>query len=222
VTERYPQRGFIAPPDSTTVTLLRHGASQEAEPGKPFALVGGRADPPLADAGVAQAALAAERLARERIDALFVTPLQRTAQTAAPLVERVPALEPVVVDDLAEVMLGEWEAGEFRIRAHRGDPLVVRMLREERWDVIPGAETMDAFAARVARGLAEVVRRTGPGRHAVAVVHGGVIGEICRAATGSRAFAFVHADNCSLTRLVVFAGGQSMVRAFNDVAHLHP
>ena len=218
--ERYPQRGFITPPDATEVLLLRHGASQDAEPGKPFALVDGRADPPLAETGQEQARKAAQRLATAQIDTLFVTPLQRTVQTAAPLIERT-GLQPTVVDDLAEVMLGDWEAGEFRIRAHNHDPLVMRMVPEERWDLIPGAESMEAFAGRVARGLAEVVRRTGPGRRALAVVHGGVIGELGRQATRSRPFAFVHSDNCSLTKVVVFATGQALVRTFNDVGHLH-
>ena len=39
-----------------------------------------------------------------------------------------------------------------------------------------------------------------------AIVHGGVIGEVCRQATGSRPFAFVHSDNGSLTRLIVSRG----------------
>jgi probable phosphoglycerate mutase len=124
-----------------------------------------------------------------------------------------------VVRELHEVMLGEWEGGEFRIRFNQGDPLVARIFEEERWDVIPGAEPMEAFAARVRRGLDEVVRATGPGRSAVAVVHGGVTGELCRQATSSRAFAFVHADNCSISRIVAFADGRLLLRSFNDTSH---
>jgi probable phosphoglycerate mutase len=51
-------------------------------------------------------------------------------------------------------------------------------------------------------------------------VHGGVIGELCRHASGSRPFAFVHADNGSLTRLVVLPDGRRWVRTFNESAHL--
>jgi probable phosphoglycerate mutase len=54
----------------------------------------------------------------------------------------------------------------------------------------------------------------------VAVVHGGVIGELCRQATASRPFAFVHADNASITRLVALADGRRLLRSFNDTAHL--
>lgn len=215
----YPQRGFVVPPDATEVILLRHGASAHAVPGEPFELVEGCSDPPLAPEGIEQARGAATRLAGIPIDALFVTVLQRTHQTAAPLAEAI-GLQPQVIADLHEVMLGEWEGGEFRIRFHRGDPLIARIFAEERWDLIPGAERMEAFAVRVRRGFDEVVRRTGPGKVAVAVVHGGVIGELCRQATGSRRFAFVHADNCSITRLVAFADGQLLLRSFNDTSHL--
>jgi probable phosphoglycerate mutase len=52
------------------------------------------------------------------------------------------------------------------------------------------------------------------------VLHGGVIGEICRQATSSRPFAFVHSDNCSISRLVVLPGGRQLLRSFNDTAHL--
>jgi probable phosphoglycerate mutase len=101
-----------------------------------------------------------------------------------------------------------------------GDPLAMRLAQEERWDLIPGAESADELAARVRAGIETVVARTGPGRVAVAVVHGGVIGEACRQATRSRPFAFVHSDNCSISRLVVLADGRWLVRSFNDTAHL--
>ena len=53
-----------------------------------------------------------------------------------------------------------------------------------------------------------------------AFVHAAVIGEICRQATASRPFAFIHADNGSLTRLVVLPGGRLLLRSFNDISHL--
>jgi len=55
-------------------------------------------------------------------------------------------------------------------------------------------------------GIDEIVVATAPGARGP-VVHGAVIGELCREATDSRPFAFVHAENCSITRLVVFGGG---------------
>jgi probable phosphoglycerate mutase len=219
LTQTYPQRAFTPPPDATEVVLVRHGASAAAVPGEPFETLEGQSDPPLAPEGEQQAQAVAARLAGERFAALFVTPLQRTAQTAAPLAE-LTGLSPVVVPELREVGLGEWEGGELRIRAAHRDPMFFEVIEAERWDVIPGAEPADEFAARVRAGLESVVAAVGPGASAVAVVHGGVIGELARQATQSRPFAFVHADNCSITRLVVFAEGRWLLRSFNDVAHL--
>ena len=210
----YPQRRFAVPPGATEIVLVRHGASAHAVPGEPFDLIDGHADPALAPEGREQARRVAQRLGPEGFGRVFVTPLQRTAQTAAPL-----GIEPVVVHDLREIHLGDWEGGELRIRAAHGDPLFTRVLEEERWDVIPGAEPMDAFAERVRSGVEEIVALAGPASVA-AFVHGGVIGEICRQATGSRPFAFIHADNCSITRLVVLADGRWLLRSFNDTSHL--
>jgi probable phosphoglycerate mutase len=217
--ESYPQRAFTPPPGSTEVVLVRHGASAPAVPGRPFASLEGQADPPLAPEGEVQARAVAERLGGERFAGLFVTPLRRTAQTAAPLAA-LTGLEPVVVPELREVGLGEWEGGELRIRAARGDPLFFEVIAAERWDVIPGAEPAEAFGRRVRTGLESVVEAVGPGAVAAAVVHGGVIGELSRQATSSRPFAFVHSDNASITRLVVLPGGRWLLRSFNDVAHL--
>ena len=219
VSDGYRQRQFALPSGATEVILVRHGASAPAVPGQPFPLLDGHGDPPLAPEGVAQAEAVAERLAGEDLTALYVTTLQRTHRTAAPLAERT-GLTTVVVPDLREVSLGEWEGGEFRIRMAEGDPIAIQAVAEERWEVIPGAETMEALAQRVRGGIQAVVALAGPDTRVAAIVHGGVIGEICRQATGSRPFAFVHADNGSLTRLIVLPDGGWLLRSFNDTAHL--
>jgi 2,3-bisphosphoglycerate-dependent phosphoglycerate mutase len=219
VPETYHQRQFALPPGATEVILVRHGASAPAVPGEPFPLLDGHGDPPLAPEGVAQAEAVAVRLAREDLRAIFVTPLQRTHASAAPLSART-GLPPAVVPDLVEVSLGEWEGGEFRIRMAEGDPIAIQAVSEERWEVIPGAETMEALAERVRVGIQAVVALAGPDTRVAAIVHGGVIGEVCRQATGSRPFAFVHADNGSLTRLIVLPDGGWLLRSFNDTAHL--
>jgi 2,3-bisphosphoglycerate-dependent phosphoglycerate mutase len=217
--ESYPQRAFTPPPDATEIVLVRHGASAAAVPGEPFEELEGQSDPPLAPEGRKQAEAVDARLARERFAHVFVTPLKRTQETAAPLVSRT-GQQPEVVAELREVGLGDWEGGELRIRAANRDPKFFEVIAAERWDVIPGAEPAEDFSARVRAGLELVVERTGRGARSVAFVHGGVIGELCRQATRSRPFAFVHADNCSITRLIVFADGRQLLRSFNDVAHL--
>jgi probable phosphoglycerate mutase len=219
VTKRYPQRAWALPADATEVLLVRHGASQDALPGEPFELLEGHADPHLSEIGTEQAALVCARLAKTPPDALFITSLTRTAQTAQPLVDAT-GLQPTRIPDLSEIFLGEWEGGELRVRTANGDPLVKEIFETQRWDVIPGAESAEAFEERTRRGLERVVELTGPGRVAVAVVHGGVIGELARQATGAPRLAFIHAENTSVTRLVVFADGRWLLRSFNDTSHL--
>lgn len=198
---------------------MRHGASQPAVPGEPFPLLDGHGNPALSAEGEEQAIYVAERLATEPLTGVFVTTLQRTAQTAEPLAA-VLGVEPVVVPELREVFLGEWDGGEFRIRTAEGDPIAIQAVLEERWEVIPGAETMEAFATRVRTGIETVAAAAGRDTTVAAIVHGGVIGEVCRQATESRPFAFIHADNGSLTRLVILPGGRWLLRSFNDTAHL--
>lgn len=205
------------PPDATEVVLVRHGASAPVREGEPFPTLDGHGDPELAPEGVAQAELVAARLRNEQIDGVFVSGLARTVQTAEPF-----GLETTEVPELREVFLGDWEAGEFRIRIANGDPTALRVITEQSWGVIPGAETMESFAARVRQGLDKVIEATRPGGVAVVIVHGGVIGEACRQATGSEPFAFVINDNCAITRLVRFAHGRWLLRSFNDTSHLAP
>lgn len=181
-------------------------------------MIDGHSDPPLDDAGLRQAEAVAARLSHWRTDQLFVTPLRRTSQTAAPLAGRL-GREPVVVPELREVNLGDWE-GQLNARVAGDDELSREIFATERWDVIPNAESMDAFSDRVGRGMAHLVEAVGPRGVAVAFVHGGVIAEACRQATGSKAFAFLYAENASITRLVRMASGRWALITFNDTAHL--
>jgi 2,3-bisphosphoglycerate-dependent phosphoglycerate mutase len=217
--ERYEQRPFAVPPDAVELLLVRHGASMGAPEGEAPELLEGHSNPPLAPSGHEQALRVADRLAALPLCALYVTPLQRTHQTAAPLAERL-GLVPTEIADLREVFLGEWEGGEFRRRAIDGSNRYRQVMAQERWDLIPGAESGQAFADRVRRGIEAIVADAGPGAPVAAFVHGGVIGEACRQATASRPFAFLFADNCSITRLVVLGDGRWLLRTFNDVTHL--
>jgi probable phosphoglycerate mutase len=217
--DSFEQSPYELPPGSTEVVLVRHGASEAAVVGARFPLLDGHSDPALSEAGRGQAESVAECLAGEEIAGIFVSSLRRTQETAAPLAEAT-GHEPVVVRELREVFLGEFEGGEYRIRAGRGDPVIKRVFEQERWDAIPGGESLEDFGARVTKGIARIVAAVGAQRSAVAIVHGAVIGQLCRQATDSRPFAFVHSDNGSVTRLVVLEDGRWLLRSFNDVAHL--
>jgi 2,3-bisphosphoglycerate-dependent phosphoglycerate mutase len=217
--DSYRQNRFQVPPDAAELLLIRHGESEPALLDAPAPLLDGQSDPALAREGRAQAELVAARLAPADIDAIYVSTLRRTAETAAPLAARL-GLVPRVEAGLREVGLGEWEGGLFRKMVSEHHPAAMKMWAQESFEVIPGAEPAAEFAARVREAVGRLAAaHTG---HRVAVfTHGGVIGQALALASGSRPFAFVTSDNGSISRLVV-SGERWIVRGFNDTAHLEP
>jgi probable phosphoglycerate mutase len=213
----YRQDRFRAPPDAAELLLVRHGESEPASVDAPFPLVDGRSDPALSPEGRHQAQRVAARLAAAGIDAIYVTTLRRTAETAAPLASRL-GLVPAVEAGLREVGLGDWEGGLFRKMVAENHPTAMQMWAQESFDVIPGAEPAAEFADRVRAAIGRVAAAH-TGQRVAVFTHGGVIGQVLAMATGSRPFAFVTSDNGSISRLVV-AGPRWFVRGFNDTAHL--
>jgi probable phosphoglycerate mutase len=227
--EEYRQYRFSLPEGATDLLIVRHGESAPARPDAPAPTVDGHSDPELAPEGREQAEKLAERLAHEHIDAIYVTTLRRTAQTAAPLAKRL-GIEPVVEPDLREVYLGEWEGFAFRKYVSERHPLALQMFAEKRWDVIPGAETNEQLATRVRAGLERIIAAH-PGQRVVIVAHGGVIGQCMSLTTGAPAFNFMGANNASISQIVALPAGfasagsgpsEWTVRRFNDTAHLDP
>lgn len=158
------------------VLLLRHGESDHNAAG----LMQGACDRPrLTPLGEAQAREAAA-LIPSRVDALFISPLTRAAQTAAILRAARPDLPAVrTLAELREIDLPEWEGRAFadvdrddlrRRDLWRRDPERLVMLgKDGRW-IRP---CQDAFA-RAARALARL-RALPPDATALVVAHGGII-----------------------------------------------
>ena len=120
--------------------------------------------------------------------------------------------------DLREVYLGEWEGGRFRERAVSNDPVFLDIFREERWDVIPGAEPLETFDERVWSAFQRIVAAH-PDQRVMVVAHGGVIAHLLHRVSESRRFAFSATDNASISEVV--AGPDRIVlRRYNDVSHL--
>ncbi len=213
----YRQQKFVRPAGATEILLVRHGESRAASEDDPFPLVNGQGDPELAEIGREQAEKLGQRLASHAIDAVYVTNLRRTHETSAPLC-KIKGLVPIVVEDLREVHLGDWEGGLFRIKAHQNHPKIVEMREQQEWGKIPGGESNAELNTRVARGLKHIIEQH-PDQVVMVVVHGGVIGSVLSQATNSEPFAFVGADNGSISHLVAFQGHLS-VRRFNDTSHL--
>jgi broad specificity phosphatase PhoE len=147
--------------------VIRHG-----EPSLSGVFLG-RTDPPLSEAGRRDAHA---RLARLAVSMVWCSPLRRARETAeaidAPL---------AIVEELAEVAMGDWEGRNWR-EVERTHPAVAAR-KEKAWFEIeaPGGEPWSSVRDRVARALHRV--RSGPFPAAV-VAHGGVNAEICYQLTG--------------------------------------
>ena len=211
------QHRFSPPKGAADLLLIRHGETQAAVRGESFPLVEGQGDPALHPDGEVQAIAVGHRLKAEPINAIYVTTMQRTHKTAAPLAERL-GIAPRVERDLREVFLGDWDGGEYRFRVMDRDPAFIRAKEQQEWGEVPGAETTAQLQARVKAGLMRIARAHADELVAV-VVHGGVIGAALAVATGSPPFAFHGAENGSIRRLVIH-GEQMILRGFNDVSHL--
>jgi probable phosphoglycerate mutase len=87
--------------------------------------------------------------------------------------------------------------------------------------VIPGAEPWEDFQGRCMAAVERIVEAN-RGRRIIAVVHGGVITAVLSSVSRSRNFAFVSADNTSLSEIVLLPEpiDRWVLRRFNDVTHL--
>src|SRR5262245_21422403 len=203
--QQYRQMRFTRPPGSTELLLVRHGESEAMVPGRPFPPADGHGDPELAPEGRLQAEQVAARLAPHPIDAIYVSSLRRTLQTAAPLAARL-GIAPIVEPDLREVHLGESEGELYRKHMAEGHPLALELLQQQRWDVIPGAEPAESIRTRV-RGTLDRIVAAHPDQCVAVFSHGGIIGEIlAQVAQAGRPFAFLGAANASISHIVSFNG----------------
>jgi len=151
----------------TVFHLLRHG-----EHGLLGRVLAGRMPGVgMTERGRAEIAAAAERFAREKIAAIYASPLQRTRESAEIVAERLGLLI-AFRDDLLELDFGEWTGATFdSIRGHPG---------WHAWNTqrslarIPGGESMREVQHRAVEALVQLTERH-PGESVVVVCHGDVI-----------------------------------------------
>ena len=98
---------------TTRIFLVRHGATQLTAEDR-FA---GAIDVLLSDTGREQARLLGERLARERITAVYASPMTRTVN-AAELIAAPHKLSVTPIDAMREIAHGRWE-GKTRAEVER-------------------------------------------------------------------------------------------------------
>lgn len=144
----------------TLLYLVRHGETDWNRQRR----IQGSSDIPLNDTGRRQAMHAGALLARRSWDAIYSSPLSRAFETASIISDQLGLGEPRALAALVERNYGDAE-GMTDVQISR------------RWPgstPIPGRESRDAVARRVARALKRLAREQ-PGGHFILATHGGVI-----------------------------------------------
>jgi broad specificity phosphatase PhoE len=148
--------------DETRVLLVRHGQSEWNAAGR----WQGQADPPLSDLGRLQAREAARTVGA--IDAIWSSDLQRAAETAIIIGDRI-GVGPVVVDDrLRERDAGEW-TGLTRTQIEERNPGFLADGNRP-----PGWEPDRDLLGRAGATLASIAGAA-PGGEVLVVTHAGVV-----------------------------------------------
>lgn len=196
---------------ATTLFLVRHAAQD----GLGERLFGRLPGIHLGESGRAQAGQVARRLGRERIAAVYASPMERARDTAEPIAERF-GLAVEIAPELNEIDFGGWTGATFADLEH--DERWGRWNRERATACPPGGEGMSAAQDRAAAGLARF-QASHPDTGVVAVSHADVIRAlVCRVLGLSldRYHAFEISPG-SVTTLVAWEGG-AKVQALNEAS----
>ncbi|GLX94424.1 bifunctional RNase H/acid phosphatase [Herbidospora sp. NBRC 101105] len=200
---------------ATTLILLRHGQTPLSVERR----FSGLGDPALTELGEAQAEKAAARLAGAKLDAIVSSPLARARQTAE-AVAKATGLPVHVDDDLRETDFGAWEGRTFaeirdrwphEMNAWLADPAVAP----------PGGESFQAAGHRVQRARDRILAGH-PGETVLVVSHVTPIKLLVRYALNAppEALYRMHLDLACLSAIDYYSDGPSVLRVFNDTAHL--
>lgn len=184
---------------------MRHAAVEESKRGW-------HADPPLSDAGRAQASALAARLAAVRFDRCLASHLVRAQETAA-ILAAAQGLAVETHECLAEGKFGALD-GVPRDEAPRRFPEYYRLGRTvlprlaAAGRTAPGGETRAEFVAR-ARAAADLLREPllAPNANVLVVSHGGLLCFLIALLLGHepRDEATYGFENCGVARIVAYA-----------------
>lgn len=108
-------------------------------------------NPPLSELGHEQSSLVADVLMQEDFDEIYVSPMVRARQTAAPLLERLGRAE-VIAPWLQEISDPPWD-GWHRSLVTKAYMAEEDLPMNERWKGLPGGENIASFQARINDGL---------------------------------------------------------------------
>jgi alpha-ribazole phosphatase/probable phosphoglycerate mutase len=177
-------------------------------------------DPPLSERGRDQAYRLADRLRDRRFAGFYSSDLRRALETAAAIAEAI-GQEPVVMRELREIGVGEWEGLTRDELAQRYPAEWEQWVKLPSWDVIPGSEGAAVFEERVGRAVDGIFERH-PDGDVLLVSHGGFIQVALGRVFGRRSdgrFPLL-VENASISVLQRDPGGRVVIGRSNDTSHL--
>jgi probable phosphoglycerate mutase len=182
------------------IYLVRHGEQQDAEHGLP--------DGPLSPRGIRQAQLIAERLGGVPFTGAWHSPLQRAAETARIIAERLPALSP----EPSPLLFDCIPSGRAPETPAAYDPFFRSVTEAE----------IDAGRAQMSDAISEFLQPRRGERHDLLITHNFVIAWFVREVLGAPDWRWVSINqaNCGLTVLQQKPGRPWALVTHNDLGHL--
>ena len=208
------------PPPLTTVHFVRHGTTTttgKVLPGRAKGLH-------LSDEGQKQAEAVAQRLAAvPKVDGLYVSPLERTRETAAPIA-RARGVKAVVERGLLECDFGDWTGAELKELAKRPEWKTVQ--RYPSGFRFPNGESFREMQTRITSAVASLCQRH-PGATLVCVSHADPIKAVVADALGTHLDLFqrIVISPCSVTTIAYGENGPVVLgvnSATGDLSSLKP
>jgi broad specificity phosphatase PhoE len=201
---------------STRVFMVRHGATILSAEDR-FA---GATDVPLSDEGREQTRRLAERLSRERIAAVYASPLGRTIETAQ-ILAAPHKLDVQAREGLREISHGRWEQMTRR-EVEEKFPEEAAEWEKDPYTFAPlGGESGLAVTARALPALIELVRKHA-GQNILVVSHKGTIRLLLSSLLGfdPRRYRDNLDQNPAALNIVDFRDpSRARLTLFNDTSH---
>lgn len=199
----------------TTLLLIRHGQTESNINGHYM----GRSQEDLNQNGYEQVQLLSKRLTNEEINAVYTSPLTR-ARITAKVVAKPHQINPIEMDDLTEINLGDWQglhASEIvnnwpdMWQQSRVDPSMLT------W---PNGESFAQVIHRSVYAFQLIVKEN-LGKTTAIITHDIIIRIMVMYALGVSYSTYrrMEIGNASLTKIVVF-DSKNQVVTLNDTSHL--
>ncbi len=196
------------------ILLVRHG---ETDWNKIHRLQGGGSDTPLNELGYQQAESVALRLKKEKLEAIFSSPLQRAMHTAR-AISRYHQLEVISLPELKEIGVGKLEGADSTAMNVRWDQLLCQPDCDE--VKLYGIEPIGDVQKRTWSAIQDVSHRY-PQGSVVVVSHYVAIMSIICAVLGLPLSQIVRLklNPCTITAFSLDENNSARLELFNDGCH---